>query len=86
MRDLTRFSPEELRAEQERAVRQILKLTRHAAAISDQMTRPRAGGELYRRMHDQWSLKLAEAQRWGDLVLKLTAEIERRAQARKAAS
>jgi hypothetical protein len=87
MRDLSRFSPEDLRVEQDRALMQLFELCSDAADLTRRMICvPAAEGDIYRAMHQRWELKIAEAQRWGNLILKITAELERRAQASKAAS
>lgn len=82
MRDLTRYAGYELRELQGRALMEMLDACDAATHLTRQLTSlPAAEGDLYRRLVTTWHVKIAEAQRWGDLIPRITAELERRAQA-----
>jgi hypothetical protein len=85
MRDLTGYADEDLRDLQDHAITELFGACAEATIISQQMTAlPALAGDLYRRMFRKWDVKITEARKWGETVQRVTAEIERRARARKA--
>ena len=85
--NLSRYHDGELHAILDQALGQVFELCDEARNLSLQMSATLAPeSDLYARLHGNWAVKLAEAQRWGDLIPRITAELERRAQAAKAAS
>ena len=81
--NLTKRTDQELRALQGEAVNRCLEAVDQAREINVLLCGLDVSAVAeYQALDQRWRVLIAEAQRWGDLVPRVTVELERRAQAR----
>lgn len=79
MTDITALTDTALRAAQQTALDNVRSLCAEAAGVSRTMS-DQPGHPAYGDLYEQWRDLITRAQNWGNLIPRITVELERRAQ------